>query len=225
MAIAVRRGQVGSAAAVTERGTDDIGVEDAPPRLGVHVDQRGQRPDRRRVDEGVDPAEPLGRLLDGRSAGLGVGDVTGQGQRAGSGLLRRRLEPFQPPGEQRGLGASFGQAHPDATAQARSTRRRRPSSCQHPPLRGGDDARRIAELLVLGLRTGPIGPRSGRWDAPRRGPGRAAPPLRDGSAESVETASNRGCGPERRVVEVILSLVRTAFSATPGPAAGRTKER
>ncbi len=100
-----------------ERSADDIGVEDLPPGLGVHVGQCGERADGRRVDERIDPAHLLGRLVDGRSARRGVGDVARDRHRARAGLLRGRLEPLEPACQQRGLRSSLGQANPDAAAQ------------------------------------------------------------------------------------------------------------
>ena len=116
----LRIGEVRESGVGHQRGADDVGVEDAPPRLGIHVDQGGERPDGRCVDKRVDSAQPCDRLVDRRPARLGAGHIAGQRHALGPSFLGGGFEPVRPARQQRRPGPPPGE--PDADAAAEPTR-------------------------------------------------------------------------------------------------------
>jgi hypothetical protein len=90
----------------------------------VEVLDARERPHPRRVDQGVDAAEPLRRLVDRGLARLRIGDVTLDRERAVAGLLRRIDEPLVATLQQGDAGSVSGEPDPDAPAE---------------PARGSDD--------------------------------------------------------------------------------------
>ena len=73
----------GSPQPSTRAAPTTLVANDPLPRLGVDVDQAGERPDRRRVHERVDAAQSLGRVGDRGPARGFVGDVAPDRERAG----------------------------------------------------------------------------------------------------------------------------------------------
>ena len=100
-----------------DRGSGDVGVEYPAPGARIGVGEPGQRADPRGVHERIDPAELRRRVGDRRPAGIFVGDVALDRERRRPGFLRGVFEVLAPPGEQRNVRASLGEADPDATPE------------------------------------------------------------------------------------------------------------
>ncbi|VAZ77276.1 hypothetical protein LAUMK15_03735 [Mycobacterium persicum] len=100
------------------RRTNDVGVEDLPPGVGIGIDQADQWTDGRGVDEVVDAAERLGGRGDSRSARRLVGDVAFQGNGTGAGFVGSGLGSLEPPREQRDVVAALRKSDADTAPQA-----------------------------------------------------------------------------------------------------------
>ena len=98
-----------------------VDVDDLPELLGRLLGRRDRGADAGVVHQDVDPAELLHRQRDQVGAGLGVGDVGGHRQRAAAGALHEGGgvgEAVDPPGAEREVRASLGQALRERDPQA-----------------------------------------------------------------------------------------------------------
>jgi hypothetical protein len=110
---------VGDSGGGHDRGSDHVGVERAPPRLGCDVDETTQRSDADalNLDERVDPAESIRHLVDGSAACLLICDVTCDGQGAGSGLLCGVDQSVEAAGQESNGGTALTESHGNGSTE------------------------------------------------------------------------------------------------------------
>jgi hypothetical protein len=96
---------------------NDIGVEGVMPVVSGEVDQAAEGAHAGGINQGVDPAQPGGRFVNGRLARGRILHVAGDGQAAGAGLLGGVGQSVQPPSQEGHLGPALSQANGDRAAE------------------------------------------------------------------------------------------------------------
>jgi hypothetical protein len=101
-----------------QRSPDHIGIECASPGLAGDVDEVAQRADSGGIDQGIDPAEAIGRLGNGDSTRRIVGHVARDGVRLRAGLTSRVHESVEATGQEGDGGTAPTESHRNRSSEA-----------------------------------------------------------------------------------------------------------